>query len=418
MLEINVLRGADQIGGSIIEVISEQAKIILDAGTELDETEDVVIPPIQGLFIGSSSYDAVLVSHYHQDHTGLLNYVVDGIPIYMTRQMNAIHKKISRRMGKSIKYEPIIIDENGQKLNGSYSFMIKDVRVTPYLCDHSAYDAHMYLLETANDSILYTGDYRSNGRKDFSEFLANLPNQVNKLISEGTVLSRKENIVNETEAELEERLFNLMHTDNPVFVLASTTNIDRIISVYNASHRTGRVLAIDAFQADLLEVIGGVPCPSSHSDIKVIQIGEPTQAHKELKHFSGHTIPRNILETKKFAMLIRSSIPMKKYLAGMKRETLKNATLVYSMWHGYLHEKRTKDYIDYCRQKGMKIAYVHTSGHADRQAIQAIIERVNPQELIPVHTENPETLVGMNRCRNGVEKVAGHPRKMCKSSYI
>lgn len=400
MLKINVLRGTDQIGGSIVEVISDQAKIILDAGTELDETEEIVIPRIQGLFIGSASYDAVLVSHYHQDHTGLLNYVVDGIPIYMTKQMTDIHKKISARMGKPIEYEPIIIDVAGQKSDGSYSFMIKDVRVTPYLCDHSAYDAHMYLLEAADDSILYTGDYRSNGRKDFSEFLAKLPNQVNKLISEGTVLSRKENIVNETEAELEERLFNLMQTDTPVFVLASTTNIDRIVSVYNASHRAGRVLAMDAFQADLLEVIGDVPCPSACSDIKVIQVGKPTQAHEELKRFSGHTLPRSILETKKFTMLIRSSSPMKKYLAGMKEETLKNATLIYSMWHGYLQEKRTKDYIEYCRQKGMQIVYIHTSGHADRQAIHAIMERVNPREVIPIHTENPEALVDMNKCRN------------------
>lgn len=398
-MEINVLRGTNQIGGSIIEVISNQAKIILDAGTELDETEEIIVPPIQGLFIGSASYDAVLVSHYHQDHTGLLNYVVDGIPIYMTRKMSTIHNKISQRMGKPIEYEPIIIDADGQKLDGSYSFIIKDIKVTPYLCDHSAYDAYMYLLETTNDSILYTGDYRSNGRKAFSTFLSKLPNQVNKLISEGTVLSRQENIINETEAALEERLFNLMQTDNPIFVLASTTNIDRIVSVYNASHKAGRVLAIDAFQADLLEAIGDVPCPSAHSDIKVIQVGKPTKAHEELKRFSGHTLPRNILETKKFTMLIRPSIPMKKYLAGMRGETLKNATLIYSMWHGYLQKKRTKDYIDYCRQKGMRIVYIHTSGHADKQTIQAIIEKVNPRELIPIHTENPETLVGMNKCR-------------------
>lgn len=398
-MKINVLRGTNQIGGSIIEVISDQAKIILDAGAELGETKEIAVLPIQGLFIGSASYDAVLVSHYHQDHTGLLNDVVDGIPIYMTRKMAAIHKKISGRMGKPIEYKPVIIDADAQKLDGRYSFMIKDIKVTPYLCDHSAYDAYMYLLETANDSILYTGDYRSNGRKDFSEFLEKLPNHVNKLISEGTVLSRKENTVNETEAELEERLLNMMQGDNPVFVLASTTNIDRIVSVYRASHRAGRVLAIDAFQADLLEAIGDVPCPSANSDIKVIQVGKPTKAHEELKRFSGHTLPRSILETKRFTMLIRSSVSMQKYLAGMKGDTLKNATLIYSMWHGYLQEKRTKDYMDDCRQKGMQIVYIHTSGHADRQAIQAIIEKVNPQELIPVHTENPEILIDMNKSK-------------------
>ena len=94
-MQVNVIRGSDQIGGSIIEVRSEQVRIILDAGTELDEAEKVVVPEVPGLFQGAADCDAVLVSHYHQDHTGLLNNVLDGIPIYMTRKMFLIRKAIA-----------------------------------------------------------------------------------------------------------------------------------------------------------------------------------------------------------------------------------------------------------------------------------------------------------------------------------
>ena len=73
---VNVLRGGDQIGGSIIEVISDHAKIILDAGQNLEEKAPPEVPEIEGLFKGTPSYDAVIISHYHADHTGLLNNVL------------------------------------------------------------------------------------------------------------------------------------------------------------------------------------------------------------------------------------------------------------------------------------------------------------------------------------------------------
>ena len=168
-------------------------RIILDAGTELDEAEKVVVPEVPGLFQGAADCDAVLVSHYHQDHTGLLNNVLDGIPIYMTRKMFLIHTGISKRIGKKITYHPVIIDAEGQNLDGSYSFQVKDIRITPFLCDHSAYDSYMYLLETSDDSILYTGDFRSNGRMNFDDLLNRLPEHVNRLICEGTTLSRNTN---------------------------------------------------------------------------------------------------------------------------------------------------------------------------------------------------------------------------------
>ena len=41
-MEINIIRGQNQIGGSIIEVSSKNTKIILDVGSNLDDKEIVV----------------------------------------------------------------------------------------------------------------------------------------------------------------------------------------------------------------------------------------------------------------------------------------------------------------------------------------------------------------------------------------
>ena len=77
-MKITIHRGQNQIGGSIIEIASDISKIILDAGSELDE-EIPVAPQIEGLFFGQASYDAVLISHYHGDHIGLVYYAHEAI---------------------------------------------------------------------------------------------------------------------------------------------------------------------------------------------------------------------------------------------------------------------------------------------------------------------------------------------------
>ena len=68
-MEINIIRGQNQIGGSIIEISSKSTKIILDIGSNLEDKE-IVVPEIDGLFKGKAKYDGVLISHYHSDHEG------------------------------------------------------------------------------------------------------------------------------------------------------------------------------------------------------------------------------------------------------------------------------------------------------------------------------------------------------------
>ena len=77
-MNISIIRGQNQIGGNIIEICSKNAKIILDTGSELQEKIPKV-PDIKGLFQDKPNYNAVLISHYHSDHIGLINNI---LPIF------------------------------------------------------------------------------------------------------------------------------------------------------------------------------------------------------------------------------------------------------------------------------------------------------------------------------------------------
>ena len=68
-------------------------------------------------------------------------------------------------------------------------------------------------------------------------------------------------------------------------------------------------------------------------------------------------------------------------------ETRPNATLVYSMWSDYREKDDIKRLLEIFERRKCPIITLHTSGHADSDAIQKLIDTVKPKETIYVHKE-------------------------------
>ena len=253
-MKVTIHRGQNQIGGSIIEISSDTTKILFDIGLELDDDKNKTKPDIKGLF-DTKGFDAVFVSHYHSDHLGLAYEIDKQIPLYMGEASTKI-------IHVSDNYKSIPSIRVTGYLNHKKPSTIGDITVTPYLCDHSAFDSYMLMAECHGERILYTGDFRSNGRKSFDGLLKQLPQNIDVLICEGTTLSR-ENYVSETEKALEERVLEaIKETTGPVFVLQSSMNIDRIVTMYRAAKRSYRIFLQDLYMSEITSVIGGsIPNP-------------------------------------------------------------------------------------------------------------------------------------------------------------
>lgn len=65
---------------------------------------------------------------------------------------------------------------------------------------------------------------------------------------------------------------------------------------------------------------------------------------------------------------------------------IKGAQIIYSMWDGYLTDK----FQAYCREKGITIKQIHTSGHATLRDLKAFANALKPKTLIPIHTFESE----------------------------
>ena len=389
-MEINIIRGQNQIGGSIIEISSKSTKIILDIGSNLEDKE-IVVPEIDGLFKGETKYDGVLISHYHGDHVGLATKILSEISIYMGEKSYQIHKVSNEYMRKEYLKEPKIFKAEEE-------FHIGDIKITPYLCDHSAFDAYMFLLGCEGKKILYTGDFRSNGRKYFEPLLRKLP-KVDVLITEGTNLSNdKIGKINLTEKELEKRGIELLKgNDRPVFVLMAGTNIDRIVTFYKIANATKRLFLLDTYAGKITDTVGGnIPNPRTFSNVRIFLTNQ--DKYEILKNYPKNKIGKNEIANKNFMMCIRSS--MKQYLENRSKEfSFEGCVLFYSMWEGYKKQENMKEFLKFMEEKGVKTISLHTSGHADEKDFDKLIKKVEPKIIIPVHTENSEWFKRYEKCK-------------------
>ena len=134
-MKVNVIRGSGQIGGSIIEISTDKTKIILDAGLELEEGKNKTLPNIPSLF-EYKGYDGVFITHYHMDHMGLAYNIHKDIPLYLG-------EKSAKIINASDKYKRVQAIKPSGFLQDNKKITIGDIEITPYLCDHSAFDSYM-----------------------------------------------------------------------------------------------------------------------------------------------------------------------------------------------------------------------------------------------------------------------------------
>lgn len=384
-MKVIIHRGTQEIGGNVVEISACNTRIIVDAGIELDEGKN----PIDFQAIIDSNINAVLVSHYHPDHVELLNRTKNLPAIYMGQKAYSIYQKAKEYRRDMLGFIPTGWLKNEQ------SFKIGDITITPYLADHSAFDAYSFLFECEGKKIFYTGDFRGNGRKSFTRYLESLPVKVDVVICEGTTLSRNER-KNVTEFDLEKIIFEHIKTcDNQVFVLSSAMNIDRIVTAYKAAKQTGRIMLQDIYTSMLTEECKeyGIPNPKTFSDVYTFTFEKlPDDTHRLIRDkYKNHFISRKSIASKKYVMYIRSNRRVLEYLKNLNKEKpLQDSILLYSMWEGYKKQIAMQQFLDELSSMGIKCMSAHVSGHADSDDIRKLIGRLAPSAIMPIHTENAE----------------------------
>ena len=379
-MNIIIHRGTHQIGGSAIEISTKSTRIILDFGNELslDEKYIPINLDIDGVTKGIPDCEGIIISHYHMDHLGQLTSVFPEIPLYMGELSKEVAMIATEYQDKNL-YLRLL---GANIFRGGEAFTIGDIRIRPLVIDHSAVDSYMFVIEAEGKRVLYTGDFRMHGLRSHivEKLLKTYIGEVDVLITEGTLVSRG---VNDgiSEAAVLEDISSYIQDGKYVFVICSSTNIDRIMGVWQ-NMPSDKVLICDAYQKRILDtVINNVYYESSlyrrHDSPLVLNKGSYP------KYYMDHG----------FVSLVRGT---EYFISHIKEFPKDDVRIIYSMWTGYIEENLAL--------KALLDAYptyiCHASGHVTKDDLIKFIELVNPDAIIPVHTDNPERLEELVPHRN------------------
>jgi len=394
-LRVCIHRGADQIGGTCIELQCEGKRLVLDVGVPLDadDPDDVAMPAVSGLDTADPSLLGIVISHPHQDHYGLASRVPKGTTFLMGAATERILAAAADFTPSGGTFENVIL------LTDRKPIELGPFRITPYLMDHSAYDSYAVLVEADGKKLFYTGDLRGHGRKGklFERLLTDTPAHVDVLLMEGTTIVRAGTDEGfPTESDLEAEMVKLFKdTPGMPLVWCSGQNIDRLVTVFRAAKRSGRQLILDMYTAHVLAATENPRLPQA--DWPETRVFLPwSQKQRIIKDKSFEIANRYKLDriypkqlagvTSQSVMLFRPSMR----LDLEKANCLDGACLVYSMWDGYLKDEKMKPFLSWLDGKGIPLHQVHTSGHASVKDLQRLRQAFINAVVVPIHTQQPD----------------------------
>ena len=393
-MKLRIHRGTKEIGGTCIEMEAQGKRLVLDVGLPLDAprgggAHESLLPAVPGFREPDESLLGVLVSHPHIDHYGLARHIRPELPIWIGEDAHNILKATAGWVlnGYAVA-DPRFISHRKPVEIGPF-------RITPYLVDHSAFDAYALLVEADGKRVFYSGDFRGHGRKGklFERMIAHPPEDIDVALMEGTTIGRMstdEGFAAEHDLE-REFIRAFRETKGLHFVWTSSQNIDRLVTIFRAAKRTGRVLLIDLYTAVVLEATGRDSIPqSAWADVKLYIPHRQRVFIKEKGLFDDlgrHSMNRIFPEAlpglaNRAVMLFRPVVMSDK---GVKN-VLDGAALTYSMWEGYLKQESSQRVLKWLKVHGIPRRTIHTSGHASVADLKRFAAALAPRALVPIHS--------------------------------
>lgn len=413
-MNIKIHRGLDQIGGCITEIWTDSSRVFIDFGQNLPSNGKTATSEEDALMVADiirnneKEHQAVFYTHAHEDHVGLFRYIPleqyigegskelllikyktllegDKKAIDECHQLQEPSKEKEELQEENYRTTKDLIDKlkafktwKRTALKESPSpITIGDIRVTPFFTCHSIYDAHMFLVEADGKRIWHTGDYRQHGYmgKGLFPMLRRYATDIDVLITEGTMLKRKDKCIHE--CEVSRKMESVMQAFKYVFILASATDIERLASIKVAAKNIQKPLCIlSLFMKRTMELFTERESSLSRGLFSFAPLFYTDKLYGKLKR-RGFTIVVGTSQADKVKKLL-DKLP--------QEETL----LIYSSWDGYYkNAEQVKANLKYKEFREMfhNVVDIHTSGHADKATIRKVIVTVRPKEVVCIHKE-------------------------------
>ena len=173
-------------------------------------------------------------------------------------------------------------------------------------------------------------------------------------------------------------------------------NIDRLVSLYRAAKRAGRLFVLDLYGATIAAATnlpGSIP-QASWSDVRVfVALSQRLRVKREGAFNRIAPIRPARLYPEDLARLAGRLVL--RFRGSMGAETarancLSGATALWSMWPGYLEQPSAVRLRSWLDAHDIPLTITHASGHATVADLQRLVEAMRPEQVVPIHTHEPE----------------------------
>jgi KH/beta-lactamase-domain protein len=174
-VRLSFLGGARQVGRSCIFLQTPESRILIDVGIDVTGTDADMYPVMDAPEFDLKQLDAIILSHAHMDHTGLVPYLFkmgyDG-PVYCTaptRDIMALLQLDGVKIQHGEGREPLFTSEEVKQMVlhticldwEEVTDITPDVRLTFYNSGHILGSSMVHLnIGNGLHNLLYTGDLK------------------------------------------------------------------------------------------------------------------------------------------------------------------------------------------------------------------------------------------------------------------
>ncbi|UCC19736.1 MAG: MBL fold metallo-hydrolase [Promethearchaeota archaeon] len=416
--------------------------------------KDLIPLDLDVLSFPTLNVEAILISHAHMDHCGNIGLLKLEYPIIASTTtfllLKAISDTSSARLGSDVVYfSPKNQIENGNILESQRQKLIRrdlictdkftksfnnffkrcvqprkefiegtisnienrdfGMEIKSYEVDHSIYGATGYLI-SADNTIAYTGDFRLHGKKGKkSEVFFRNAKDAAVLIIEGTRAARED--INESEEIVFQKCLETAEQARGLIVADFTArNFERLEIFKKIAKQTGKTLIVtakDAYLLDSLENADGINRMENVLVYEEFKKGKKNWEYYLLNQDNGIDFikPTEILKEQSNYIICFSLFDLKNLLDIKPTQ----GTYIYSSSEAFEEEsefdfQRLYNWLNHIgfeifgfeiikksgRLKPKFMEGYHASGHASKSDLIKVIDIVDPDIIIPVHTDNPK----------------------------